>query len=94
MVALMEVEKEEEEVAEGVVTPHEFFGEGAPWEHFFRCTWQCRFSDDDVFQGAEDLEVLPDIVYTSTNLVRRRAEMGGEAEEEWLGHFRLTIRGS
>ena len=26
-------------------------------------------------------------------LVRRRAEMGGEDEEEWRKHFRVTIRG-
>ena len=186
-VALMEVE--EEEVVEGVVSPSELFGEGShAWEHFFRCTWQCRFSDDGVFEGAQDLEVLPNTVYTCTSLlcsasnwksfaslerilpratttsrsstadaggsedqpsllvpepwmeypamweflkeevkpkvtkprvrkklfgsrgadehharmdaeeavetlVRRRAEMGGDDEEEWRGRFRVTLRG-
>ena len=26
-------------------------------------------------------------------LVRRRAEMGGDDEEEWRGRFRVTLRG-
>jgi hypothetical protein len=185
-VALMKVE--EEEVVEGVVSPSELFGEGShAWNHFFRCTWQFRFSDDGIFEGAQDLEALPNTVYTCTSLlcsasdwksfaslerilprttttsrsssaaaggsedlpslvpepwmeypamweflreevtpkvtvprvqttffgtpaadelarlraeeavealVRRRAEMGGDEEEDWRGHFRVTLRGA
>ena len=67
-VALMKVE--EEEVVEGVVSPSELFGEGShAWNHFFRCTWQFRFSDDGIFEGAQDLEALPNTVYTCTSLL-------------------------
>ena len=43
--------------------------------------------------GADEHHARMDAEEAVETLVRRRAEMGGDDEEEWRGRFRVTLRG-